>query len=293
MPVPSVPRRAAPPRKKIPKSPSPVPDTHVLDEPLKESPETSMNVKTDAVAESEHELQTGGDRQEEIGEVDKEVESVSEANKSHAPRKPVPMLSEGRMVDDSPQVDESENEAEQGSGGDRGTREPEMFVGELAETHKSSSGIRVVAEKEATSVEPVLAPLFQSSEGLTEEPAEALTGGEEEAARRKRVAEKLGKMGGVSPLAPLPISSADDEVERGDSAVERLVTSPSSPKSMSNTTRQSKDSATAPSASPPVHQSTVSPLPSSKIEVPARKESTKSVESVHLPEPVSREDGEY
>jgi hypothetical protein len=290
MPVPSVPRRAAPPRKKIPKSPSPAPDTHILDDPLKDSPETSTDIKTGAVAESEHELQ--GDRQEEIGEVDKEgVGDVPEANKSPAPRKPTPILSDGHMVDESPQAEETGNETTEVFGGDHGTREPEIYIGEPAETHGSSSGIPTSAKKETN---PVEAGEWQ--EDSVEEPTEDLTE-EEEVARRKRVAEKLEKMGGFNPLAPPPIASppANDDTERKDSIsedVEHPVTSPT--KFVSETTRQgSRDSAIAPPASPPVHQSTDSSPLSSKIEAPTRKESTKSVESGNRPDPVSQEDGEY
>ncbi|KIM81016.1 hypothetical protein PILCRDRAFT_821853 [Piloderma croceum F 1598] len=259
MPVPSVPRRAAPPRKKIPKSPSPVPDTHILDNQLKDSPETSIDIKSGAVAESEHELQA--DRQEEIGEVDKEgVGDLPEANKSPAPRKLTPMLSDGHMVDESPQVEENENETKEVFGGDHGTREPEIYVGEPAETHGDSSDIPASAEKETNPVEAAQAGELQ--EDAVEEPTEDLTE-EEEVARRKRVAEKLGKMGGFNPLAPPLVASppANDGAERKDSVseeVEHLVASPS--KFVSETTRQgSRDSAIALPASPLVHRSTDSP----------------------------------
>jgi hypothetical protein len=305
MPVPSVPRRAAPPRKKTPKSPSPAPVTRILDETPRDSPETSTDIKSDAVEERHHELQ-GGDRQEEIGEVDKEVGSVPEADKSPVPAKPTPILSEGNMVADSPaQVEKSENEAE-ATRGDHGTREPEMYIGEPADTHESQSGRPALTEMETTSVEPtVLSPPVRTGEveeGLIEEPVEELTEEEEEVARRKRVAEKLGMMGGINPLAPRPPFASspptDDEVKRkdrtGSEGVEHPVVSSPSVKFPSETTRQgSKDSA---NASPPIHESTVSQPPSPELEVPARKDSTKSVESSHVLEPVSHqdhEDGEY
>jgi myosin tail region-interacting protein MTI1 len=259
MPVPSVPRRAAPPRKKIPKSPSPVPDTHILDNPLKDSPETSVDIKTGAVAESEHELQA--DRQEEIGEVDKEgVGDLPEAHKSSAP---APMLSDGHMVDEPPQVEESENETKEVFRGDHGTREPEIYIGEPAETHGDSSDIPASAEKETN---PAQAGEWQ--EDAVEESNEDLTEEEEEVARRKRVAEKLGNMGGFNPLAPPPVASppANDGAERKGSIsedVEHPVASPT--KFVSETTKQgSRDSAIAPPASSLVHQSTDSPLPASE-----------------------------
>ena len=305
MPVPSVPRRAAPPRKKTTKSPSPAPVTRILDETPRESPETSTDVKSDAVEERHHELQ-GGDRQEEIGEVDKEVGSVPEADKSHVPAKPAPILSEGNMVADSPaQVEKSENEAE-ATRGDHGTREPEMYIGEPADTHESQSGSPALTETETTPVEPVvLSPPVRTGEveeGLVEEPVEELTEEEEEVARRKRIAEKLGMMGGINPLAPRPPFASspptDDEVKRkdrtGSEGVEHSVVSSPSAKFPSETTRQgSKDSV---NASPPIHESTVSQTPSPELEAPARKDSTKSVESSHVLEPVSHqdhEDGEY
>jgi myosin tail region-interacting protein MTI1 len=292
MPVPSVPRRAAPPRKKTPKSPSPAPVTHILDGPLKDSPESSTNFKTDAITQSEHELQH--DRQEEIGEVDKDVESVPEADKSPAPKKSAPILSD-EAVTESPQPQVEENQAEKEIGGDRGTREPEIYIGEPEETYQSPPVSPALAQKDARPISPALiSPAAQADElekELIQEPGEELTEEEEESARRKRVAEKLGKMGGVNPLAPRPpVASppAEDEDEREDSTesetVEQPATSATSTGLTSETARRdSKDSAIP---SPSVHES-------SELEAPTRKESTKSVESGNVLAPATQEDGEY
>jgi len=162
-----------------------------------------------------------------------------------------------------------------------------------------------LTEKETTSVEPaVLSPPVQSSEGLTEEPVEESTEQEQEVARRKRIAGKLGMMGGINPLAPRPPFASpptDDEVERkdrtGSEGVEHPVISPTSAKFAFEIARQdSKDSVYVPPTSPPIHEATVSHSSSPDLEVPARKDSTKSVESGHVPEPISQqdhEDGEY
>jgi len=109
-------------------------------------------------------------------------------------------------------------------------------------------------------------------------------------------------MGGINPLAPPPFVSppVDDEVERKEStseSVEQPVDSPTSVNFAFETGRQgSKDLVTAPPVNPPAHESEVSALLFADLEAPARKDSTKSVESGKLPDPVSQqdhEDGEY
>ena len=300
MPVPSVPRRAAPPRKKPPKSPSPAPVAKTLDQPLKDSPEMSTNINSDAVVESYHELQSADGQQ--LGEVNKEVEIMPEDRS--APTKPAPMLSEGRTVVEAPaQAGESENGAEEESRGDGGTHEPEMDIGEPIETPERPSSPPALADNEMASVKTaVISSPVQTGEveeDVTEMPAEDE---DEEAARRKRVAEKLETMGGINPLAPPPfVAPADDIIEgegndnTGSEAVEHLV-SPTSANFASETSRQedSEDIAAAPLASMPI-QSTSSTSPS-EPEMLAGEDSTKSVESGNQPEPVSRqdhEDGEY
>lgn len=292
MPVPSVPRRAAPPRKKTPKSPSPAPVTHILDGPVEDSPETLTNVKTDAITRSKHELQD--DRHEEIGEIDKDVESVPEADKSPAPEKPAP-ISLDEAVTESPQPQAEENQAEKETGDDRGTHEPEIYIGEPEETYESPPVSPALDQKDATPLSPVpIAPAAQAGElekELIEEPDEELTEEKEEAARRKRVAEKLGKMGGINPLAPRPpVASppAEDEDEREDSTeyetVEQPGTSATSTRLASETARRdSKDSAIS---NPSVYESP-------ELEAPTREESTKSVGSSNVPAPATHEDGEY
>jgi hypothetical protein len=130
-----------------------------------------------------------------------------------------------------------------------------------------------------------------------EQPVEEPTD-EEEAARRKRVTEKLGKMGGINPFAPRPPVASppvDDEVETGDSTgFEQPVASPPSAELTSETARRdSEDSYATPPASPPIHESKVTPPPSSEREMPSRKQSAKSVESGNMPEPAAQKDGEY
>lgn len=209
MPIPSVPRRAAPPRKKAVKSPSPAPPApQILAQPLEESPEHLSDVKSDAVSESQHELKAEGDRQQEIGEVEKNAEPGSEADKvSETAPAPV-MLSEGHLVKSPPIDDESDTEK------GKGDREPEIYTREASksenhgeQTESANEASKPPATDAASPSTPTPSEIDKSVATDThsaEEPDVELTEEEEEVARRKRVAEKLAKMGGINPFAPRP-----------------------------------------------------------------------------------------
>jgi hypothetical protein len=251
-----------------------------------------VNVKSEIGTVSEHEDKSR-DAQEESGEIGKE-----ETDQSPPLKKPTPMLSEGNMVDDSPHVEKSENEAVEGAGGDHGTREPEIYIGEPADTHKSSSDAHTLTEETIPVEAATSIHTGEVRDILTDEPAEELTEEEEETARRKRVVEKLGKMGGFNPLAPPPPPPLLEEVEAKDipesDAVERPISSPTSTRTTFETARQSsKDSTITGPVIQPSQESSISPPPSSESEAPARKGSIKPVESGNLPELISQEDGEY
>ena len=195
MPVPAMPRRAAPPRKKAAKSPSPtsapsISDSAILDNPPDKSPETSITV-----SDSQHEI----DRAPEIGHVDKDADSVLES--VEASGSPTVVEFSGVHTDAVAAA---------------GDKQPEVYMGPSSEAEKqecTSEEPSTVTEKDEpppignvkTSVTPTSENDAANEVPLNNESAIAeQTEEEEEAARKKRVAEKLAKMGGFNPFAPRP-----------------------------------------------------------------------------------------
>lgn len=293
MPLPSAPRRAAPPRKKGVKSPE-QPTAPVLEEKLVTSPDAVPNLDpldvSDApavVAENDKKAEAG-DVEEEVGQVDKEagVEAPSADE--------VKLLA----LDDSHQqiaADDDEKDFDK-----------HIKVQESSDIAPSTHGVDVPAdvgtEDEEIEDEGYLQPRSIDDAPIKAEPiAQAVEEPEEneeaeEAARRKRVAEKLAKMGGVNPLAPpqrKPSGSADD-----------IPTSPTVSPTLAKRASLSHDDVSSP---PPRRQSTrkssgdsipaTQDSASQTRETPARKSSVEPVfSSEAATDSVSKrnsEDGKY
>lgn len=205
MPVPAMPRRAAPPRKKAAKLPSPtstpsISDSSILDNPPDKSPETSVTV-----SDSRHEI----DRAPEIGHVDKDADSVLES--VEASGSPTVVEFSGVHTD---------------AVAPAGDKQPEVYMGPSSEAEKqecTSEEPSAITEKDEPplvgNVKTSVTPTSQSENDaanevpLNNESAIAeQTEEEEEAARKKRVAEKLAKMGGFNPFAPRPVVSPPVEL---------------------------------------------------------------------------------
>ena len=201
-----MPRRAAPPRKKAAKSPSTpfISDSIILDNPLEESPETSITVKEGGVSDSQHEIDVAK-RQPEIGHVDKGASSTPESVK-------VASLSEIRMAVEFPGVHTD-------TAATAGDKQSAVYIGQQGEAEKQerlSDEPSAMIEKDPSPIEDVkISTTTSQSEidvasevPLNDESAGTEQMEEEETARKKRVAEKLAKMGGFNPLVPrLPVVS--------------------------------------------------------------------------------------
>ncbi|KAF8074002.1 hypothetical protein FPV67DRAFT_778971 [Lyophyllum atratum] len=247
MPLPSAPRRAAPPRRKAVKSPE-IPAPTVLSEPLAESPaaaavlDSSEALDTSAVLVESAKKASEGDLEKEVGEVDKEevepraiVTSLDGASALHV----VDFAKERSGVDEASDDDNAADEEAATQFVDKTPVEtpaeeepntvvaspPSLEIRDDAESDELEEK-QVEAEELEGSVEEDLPSDIEETEQpvaeVVDEPEE-----DEEAARRQRIAEKLAKMGGVNPFAPPPQrkpSSSSEDMHPRDSIV-----SPSSP----------------------------------------------------------------
>lgn len=203
MPVPAGPRRAAPPRKRSAKSPSPAPAT-VLQEgatcespsPLPDVSPTAPEVQIPSAVQVDS-IGPHGDREPEVA--GSRVEAMLENLHIHDPE--VAEETEEASADTSPEVtagpttEHSEEEA-------LAVQEDEVHTSPVA-AHDTATAAEVQEEAvERTTVATdehhpeVEEPMqVEQAEEKTKEETE-----EEEAARRKRIAERLAKAGGVNPL---------------------------------------------------------------------------------------------
>ncbi|EGN94024.1 hypothetical protein SERLA73DRAFT_189174 [Serpula lacrymans var. lacrymans S7.3] len=188
MPVPTGPRRAAPPRKKAVKSPSPQEQAHtILDkEETSVSPAQISNVSEDpAHTPASIKDLLGGDVESEIGVVNKSVDDhypLSDAALSVPPSVPAQQEEQKLVIPDEP----------------------------LAHSEQTANQSHVTHDLDLAE-EPTDVPeaTYDTTAELVSEPvsAEAEEDEEDEVARRKRVADKLAQMGGfnlftVSPPIP-------------------------------------------------------------------------------------------
>ncbi|KAF9465326.1 hypothetical protein BDZ94DRAFT_1254292 [Collybia nuda] len=236
MPLPSAPRRTAPPRKKAAKPPTPA--TPILGEENVEPPEVAPTLEP-AIA-SDEALATVvddqdqvkgevGDRQRGIGEIDKtEVEPSKDETETSSKVVADALVieddqKEGPTASSAHATEKRKESLEQDSTEDdeiTKTSQPETKSNDVTPpVHSTDLPVDVEYERElsARDIQPELEPSPEDSKTpdvvnvhektIVEEPAAIAAqvddeDEEAEAARRKRLAEKFAKMGGVNPLAP-------------------------------------------------------------------------------------------
>lgn len=250
MPVPAVPRRAAPPRRKTPKSPSPSPapaPAHVTDAEISESPVIGTP------------QETSDDKSKELQEIvhkSKEVEeplSTHQADIAIAKAKALD-ADEGAREPDAKEA--SEEVAEEFTA--QAALAESIEVDEEPKEHSvEHPGVEVPEagpEEEHKQEETTEAEVVPPAEEVSAEPEEE----EDEDARRQRIAERLRQQGGFNPFAaPPPIRrpSVEDEEDHetkpeGDEPVNQegsaepgpAPVSPSPPLRRQSTRRESSDS---------------------------------------------------
>ncbi|KAI0685295.1 hypothetical protein BC835DRAFT_1421378 [Cytidiella melzeri] len=278
MPVPAVPRRAAPPRKKTPKSPAnPAP---ILEAPTTESPtagtpqetsdETSKQLQEIVHKSKEDEVSLGlppaqigsGDSHHLENLVVPESEQHDEPSAADAPVDEAARAeevseqpyeeSEGQVHDEVATPEEShavETPIVKESGPDAEMQEVVMPKEEVVESTPEEEAVEAkeeAVEPKEEAVEPKEEAAVETEEE-TAEPEEE----EDDAARRKRIAERLRQQGGFNPFAaPSPIrkpsspslatvsrSPDEPEQETKEPVEEALVSPPPQPRRQS--TRQS------------------------------------------------------
>ena len=229
MPVPSVPRRAAPPRRKTPKTPSLPPEedtpTHVTHEPS-DSPDSS--VQSPGSANDTHPAEdTPGaypdSNATQLGLVHVSVpdEPLEAALGTTAAPVPVPVV---------PQQPASPVPL---------THEPSDVPTSL---HSAEEDILHIVSRDRTNDHPTQPLVEDHEEGLDSDEKEDVAphapvtppGDEadmEAEARRRRVAERLAKMGAFNPFAPPARrqSSRISDEEPGDPITKSVANSPTSP----------------------------------------------------------------
>lgn len=228
MPVPAAPRRAAPPRKKAIKTPAP-PEPEALAAPVNvaEAAETSQcTVEVSADTPK-------GDREAEIGDVDKTADPI-DVGPEEKEDKPTDVLGDQDKVVEEPVPLASKESFEDKEAPTEGKGAPETIADETVRKSTAES-IGKAEQRSERPPSPEIekddeAVAQQMSTGVTErqesaEPERSLPEAEEprpapsadadakspsaeeeedEETRRKRVAERIAKMGGINPFAPSP-----------------------------------------------------------------------------------------
>ena len=198
MPLPSAPRRAAPPRKKAVKSP--MPPAVDMEAPLTEVPDILSVADTPVITKKAE----ADDVEQKIGEVTSDF--IEPSGHPEVAEDPSEVLEEGAV-----QVHDHEDEKPVHV-------VPPSHAPDVPDDAKGDGDEETSAEIPAE-YEPSPARLDEGIKESMEQPADETV--DEEAARRKRVADKLAKMGGINPLAP--------PVQRKSSVDESQTSSPVSP----------------------------------------------------------------
>lgn len=180
MPVPAGPRRAAPPRRKPAKSPTPSP---AEDKQKNRESLASLDITSHPISDSE-----GAPKEPPLDVVTEPVlESPTETATSRT-------TNEGSI---SPHVVEAD------VADIRVSPESPSFQGRIdlpeAPTKTSESGLQLGLDKNSD------APVEEHLSPASEPPATSVEEEEDEETRRNRVAERIAKMGGISPFAPPPL----------------------------------------------------------------------------------------
>lgn len=212
MPLPVAPRRAVPPRKKPAKSPSPAPQAQVLDAQVVETPESTLDV---AEAKESEEKAKEGDREKEVGEIPKEaVGDVDIQQDVGPPTKVLEGEEQLALVEELAQ--ETKEPSEPVDERDDHPTSPPSAITQMQAYHEKE-GIQSVDfaknEKEVEATTGINSPSSESFIPMAEEtvhhqPSEPIVEPEieeDDAVRRKRVAERLAKMGAINPLSAPPV----------------------------------------------------------------------------------------
>ncbi|KAF9073884.1 hypothetical protein BDP27DRAFT_1416952 [Rhodocollybia butyracea] len=234
MPVPSVPRRAGPPRRKA-KSPAPPP------------PDEDQ----DSVAPVEP---TSGDREPEIGQVSIGADPVLETAETPAQVIEQPIMTD-LLIDSAPEPS---------------VTSPEPAVSVLVQETPIPTIKAEFPEPELTEVAPVVTqPVTEEAEDVQDEPEG------DEAARRKRVAERLAKSGGVNPFAMQRKQSITAESVEETS----VPSAPDSPVSQKRASIRRASTDSVPSSPPPPPRRSSQMSITSPPVLPTKKPSVDSIMS--------------
>ncbi|THH18365.1 hypothetical protein EW146_g2598 [Bondarzewia mesenterica] len=241
MPVPVGPRRVLPPRKKSAKSPSPPPVPElapILSSELHESPAPKEGVRS--VAETL--VEAAGGREKEVGAFSENAEADTVKDVPPAEIEPThskeSVTADTEQYEIAPKADAIEAERSTSPSSDlrpESPDDPEVYVKhkrdidtEAAEPERPS-----IVAPVPISAAPVEAPLEAQSvsEGPATEAvdpvAEPAEEEKDEATRRKRIAERVAKMGGFNPFsAPPQRKGSFDSVERDSVPDSEMPTSP-------------------------------------------------------------------
>ncbi|PIL22717.1 hypothetical protein GSI_15410 [Ganoderma sinense ZZ0214-1] len=276
MPVPQAPRRAAPPRKRPAKSPSPAPP--VFGEEIQESPAPFVNNDQTPANEQPEER---GDRQPEVteGQIEDIVRAVvpealepakvAEVEEPVVGSEPEPVSElheeEEHIAEPSVAVVAEESAAEEHAP-EPVVEEPQPEVTSPVEPEPQMEDAHEAEPEPRHEEEPAPVP---APEEHAEEPTE-----EDEAARRKRIAERLAKSGGFNPFTggmPPPVRRESSDSARSPPLPPR---------------RDSLQEATSPKPSLPERKASVGSVEGA---APVRKPSLDvgafTPEEPHIPEP--------
>ena len=284
MPVPAGPRRAAPPRKKAAKSPSPAPQ-QVLDDQVTQSPANTPLLGDNVQAQEAVEAAQESREIEELGSRSPELVGSEETEALVSSLK--------RKDDDEPSQKPTESLHD-------------TVEGEVAASTVDDPSEAVVEAQTVVTTSETEHAEEASEDPKSEEPA-AEEDEEDEGARRKRIAERLAKSGGFNPFSGLPPKQPSLPFTPQATQIEEPAVSsppPSAPARRESFRQATSDSMDHPD--PPVRRSSVRssideplrsppPMPTSpKPETPARKGSTASIGSnVSVPSRKMSQDGNY
>lgn len=325
MPLPSAPRRAAPPRKKAAKPPTPA--TPILGEETVQSPETTPALEPAdekaGITIDDQVKAEAGDREEEIGGVNKaEVEpSTTESEVPSKVTTAAPIVEDLREEPTIESLHTTETRKEDPE--DNVIVESkiaeitklEASIDDVPPAHSTNLPVDTDFEEELSAHDTPPEPESSREESLpsktevaevpertaVEEATAAPVQTEEdedeeaEAARRKRVAEKLAKMGGINPFAPPQrkpsLSSEEPQLAPASPTIQKRTSL--SRESIGSPPQPRRDSLRKSSMDSPstlqenVPQASAVPLPSS------RKNSVESPIVEDAPSKRKSQDGKY
>ncbi|KAI0927093.1 hypothetical protein AcW1_007558 [Taiwanofungus camphoratus] len=237
MPVPVGPRRAAPPRKRAAKSPSPASTTVLAAEgTVNESPSSVPGLSTETptldseaafVASTNEVHEPHGDREPELrgSQVEALLENVDVTDITPTRKGEVQELLDQQLIPNVAQPMRAPGEADKVVEVPQST--PEVDVGDLKMEHADPTPHRSTGDvDEPSATEPSIPTVTPTDETGLPPPSGQPIGEEEEededdTIRRKRIAERLAKTGGMNPLSGPPPPSPPPSSPPKSMTVER------------------------------------------------------------------------